>query len=94
MPSLPGRKWRAGGFCRVRNALREGAIGFSRAYSVTCPIHSGGATPAEYASVTSPLVTQDDGPPPGPMAGPNSRPDWGSAKNNGTDLVRFCELRP
>jgi hypothetical protein len=29
--------------------------------------------------------------PPGPFAGPNSRIDYADGKNNGTDLVLFCQ---
>jgi hypothetical protein len=29
--------------------------------------------------------------PPGPFAGPNSRIDYAAGKNNGTDLVLFCQ---
>jgi hypothetical protein len=53
-----------------------------------------GGTPRDYAPVTSPLVTQDDTPPPGPMAGPHSVHDWGDARNNGGDLTGFCDLGP
>ena len=31
--------------------------------------------------------------PPGPFAGPNSRIDYADGKNNGTDLVLFCQTR-
>ena len=31
--------------------------------------------------------------PPGPFAGPNSRIDYADGKNNGTDLVLFCQTQ-
>jgi hypothetical protein len=31
--------------------------------------------------------------PPGPFAGPNSKIDYADGKNNGTDLVLFCQTR-
>lgn len=31
--------------------------------------------------------------PPGPFAGPNSRIDYADGKNNGTDLILFCQTQ-
>lgn len=31
--------------------------------------------------------------PPGPFAGPNSRINYADGKNNGTDLVLFCQTQ-
>jgi hypothetical protein len=31
--------------------------------------------------------------PPGPFAGPNSKIDYADGKNNGTDLVLFCQTQ-
>jgi hypothetical protein len=31
--------------------------------------------------------------PPGPFGGPNSRIDYSDGKNNGTDLVLFCQTQ-
>ena len=31
--------------------------------------------------------------PPGPFAGPNSRIDYADGKNNGTDLVLYCQTQ-
>jgi hypothetical protein len=47
-----------------------------------------GDTPVgNFAPVTS--LTEYPGPP-GPFGGPNSKIDFGTGKNNGTDLVAFC----
>jgi hypothetical protein len=31
--------------------------------------------------------------PPGPFAGPNSRIDYADGKNNGTDLILYCQSK-
>jgi hypothetical protein len=46
------------------------------------------AEPGEFAPVTQ-LIAYPG--PPGPFAGPNSRIDYAEGKNNGTDLVLFCQ---
>ena len=47
-------------------------------------------SPGGLAPVTS--LTAYPGPP-GPFAGPNSRIDYADGKNNGTDLVLFCQTQ-
>jgi hypothetical protein len=44
----------------------------------------------EFAPV--PQLTAYPGPP-GPFAGPNSKIDYADGKNNGTDLVLFCQTQ-
>lgn len=39
-----------------------------------------------------PQLTAYQGPP-GPFAGPNSRIDYADGKNNGTDLVLYCQTQ-
>ena len=39
-----------------------------------------------------PQLTSYPGPP-GPFAGPNSRIEYADGKNNGTDLVLFCQTQ-
>jgi hypothetical protein len=46
------------------------------------------AEPGQFAPV--PRLSAYPGPP-GPFAGPNSRIDYAEGKNNGTDLVLFCQ---
>jgi hypothetical protein len=45
-------------------------------------------SPGKFAPV--PQLSAYPGPP-GPFAGPNSRIDYAEGKNNGTDLVLFCQ---
>ena len=47
-------------------------------------------SPGGLAPVTS--LTAYPGPP-GPFGGPNSRIDYADGKNNGTDLVLFCQTQ-
>jgi hypothetical protein len=45
-------------------------------------------SPGGFAPVTQLMAYPG---PPGPFAGPNSRIDYAEGKNNGTDLVLFCQ---
>ena len=46
--------------------------------------------PGDLTPVTSLMAYPG---PPGPFAGPNSRIDYADGKNNGTDLILFCQTQ-
>jgi hypothetical protein len=47
-------------------------------------------SPGGFAPVTQLMAYPG---PPGPFAGPNSKIDYADGKNNGTDLVLFCQTQ-
>jgi len=62
-------------------------LGLSAGGVAACAAASGLAV-GELTPV--PLLSAYPGPP-GPFAGPNSRIDYADGKNNGTDLILYCQ---
>jgi hypothetical protein len=77
----------AAGLMVTPTAAAQGGLGAGGIAACADAIEVGAG---ELAPV--PQLTAYPGPP-GPFAGPNSRIDYADGKNNGTDLVLFCQTQ-
>jgi hypothetical protein len=78
----------AAGLMMTPTAGAQSGLGGVGAGGVATCAEANDASPGGFAPV--PQLTAYPGPP-GPFAGPNSRIDYADGKNNGTDLVLFCQ---
>jgi hypothetical protein len=78
----------AAAFMMTPTASAHSGLGGVGPGGVAACADANGESPGGFAPVTS--LSAYPGPP-GPFAGPNSRIDYAEGKNNGTDLVLFCQ---
>jgi hypothetical protein len=78
----------AAGLMVTPAANAQSGLGGVGAGGVAACAEANDASPGGFAPV--PQLTAYPGPP-GPFAGPNSRIEYAEGKNNGTDLVLFCQ---
>jgi hypothetical protein len=79
----------AAGLMLTPTAGAQGLGGLGAGGIAACA-EANGESPGGFAPLTS--LSAYPGPP-GPFAGPNSRIDYADGKNNGTDLVLFCQTQ-
>jgi hypothetical protein len=80
----------AAGLMVTPAAGAQSGLGGLGAGGVAACADANNASPGGFAPV--PQLNAYPGPP-GPFAGPNSRIDYADGKNNGTDLVLFCQTQ-
>jgi hypothetical protein len=78
----------AAGLMMTPTAGAQSGLGGIGAGGVAACAEANDESPGGFAPV--PQLTAYPGPP-GPFAGPNSRIVYAEGKNNGTDLVLFCQ---
>jgi hypothetical protein len=80
----------AAGLMMTPTAGAQSGVGGLGAGGIAACADANEESPGGFAPVTS--LSAYPGPP-GPYAGPNSRIDYTDGKNNGTDLVLFCQTQ-
>ena len=80
----------AAGLMVTPTAGAQSGLGGLGAGGIAACADANDVSPGELAPV--PQLSAYPGPP-GPFAGPNSRIDYADGKNNGTDLVLFCQTQ-
>ena len=80
----------AAGLMVTPTAGAQSGLGGLGAGGVAACADANGVGAGEFAPLTQLMAYPG---PPGPFAGPNSRIDYADGKNNGTDLVLFCQTQ-
>jgi hypothetical protein len=78
----------AAGLMVTPTASAQSGLGGVGAGGVAACAAANDESPGGFAPVTQLMAYPG---PPGPFAGPNSRIEYAEGKNNGTDLVLFCQ---